>query len=217
MDRLLITGTGYSGTTYMHTLFQHLGCDSAHEEFSIAIPKFAHDIVISWEALTVIKTLPDDVKVAHQFRHPLKVIRRILGSFDDNLRTPNISHYNTCRLGESIGALPKDKSSRIKLACELYVRWHKAITKYQKSLSPKLFLGLPSDKTMTYKIEDIDTEIYRLRNFINANWSDESIQEALSSIPKNTYTKVGWFNLYDDVNIEHLTTEVQNYICELEY
>lgn len=70
---------------------------------------------------------------------------------------------------------------------------------------------------MRYRIEDIDKEIYRIRDFISADWKDGSLEWAVGKLSKKTHTKKGTFDMLEDVTFDRLTPELQEHIKILGY
>lgn len=81
--RLLITGTGRSGTFYVHRLLQNLGLDATHEIlYGPGGPSTwpaDRDAESSWLAVPYLDDVPDDVLIVHQVRDPIEVGRSFLG------------------------------------------------------------------------------------------------------------------------------------------
>ena len=210
MDNLLITGLPYSGTTYMWKLFKLLGCNAGHEEYGPHMKKCGkkktlQPIEISWEAFPILNKVPSNIKIIHQVRNPLLVVRRLLGALAmgvAGIQQRLLPYYSkTCN--QSLTP-PESFEDRIIYVCELYCLWNKHITDYQNI-------------HMRYRIENIDAEIYRIRDLIGANWKDESIKWALNKLSKNTHTKKGIFDMFEQVTFDKLTPELQVYIKILGY
>lgn len=82
--RILVTGTGRSGTVYTSRVLRALGLDATHE--SIYGPRTKHpewpaerQAEVSWMAVPFLGHLPPGTLVVHQVRDPIEVARSFLG------------------------------------------------------------------------------------------------------------------------------------------
>lgn len=88
--RLIVTGCGRSGTQWTAAFLQRVGLRGMHESaFSVAVERDGpltaeeiggrwgaeRDFDCSWLAAPMLRNLPDDFVVWHQFRNPFKVAR----------------------------------------------------------------------------------------------------------------------------------------------
>jgi hypothetical protein len=83
MTKILVTGTGRSGTTFAATTLLKLGISAGHERiYQIGRkgpdwPKHDH-VEVSWAAPRFRADWPEDVTVLHLVRHPLRTVESYL-------------------------------------------------------------------------------------------------------------------------------------------
>jgi len=82
--KILVTGTGRSGTTFVATTLQHLGISASHEQvYQLGArkhkewPKQDH-VEVSWAAPKFRSSWPEDMTILHLVRHPLRTIESYL-------------------------------------------------------------------------------------------------------------------------------------------
>jgi hypothetical protein len=80
----VVTGCARSGTAYMAAVFSRLGLSCGHEVvFGPRTRRFdgfgGQHGDSSWLAAPFLAQLPDDTLILHRVRHPLKVVRSLLG------------------------------------------------------------------------------------------------------------------------------------------
>jgi hypothetical protein len=223
MNKLLVVGTGRSGTTYLNTLMRALGLNVRIEGITPNRNGFQHQVEIAHGAVGRIPQLPKDYCVAHQVRHPLKVIRRFLFTFFQNpsfVDSPIIFYNQT--FPEHPLPAPPPISRNIEIVCEYYCRWNK--------LAESNMAKLPSERIHKYKVENIDTEIFNLYRLMDLEINEPFIKRVMANIGKNVHTrhddipmesaKRPWIEgngLFEHIGFDDVTPELQDYILELGY
>ena len=178
---------------------------------------FENDVEVSWTAGGVLNGIPNDVRVAHLFRHPLPVIRRFLYMFFFNPAYIDaaITYHNMC-FPQYTFKTPLDVTKNIEIVCEFYCRWNKVIQ----------FSGVDH----TFKIEDIHDELDNILGLMELDVSEIDRVAGLILTPKHTnsavsiiqdsvhfYPQIVGDGLYTHINYEDLTPELQDYTLELGY
>lgn len=219
MHRLLITGVGRSGTTYMYELLGRFGVSIRKEGLTPYSMLFQNDVEISWPAGGILLGIPKNVRIAHLFRHPLLVIRRFLYMFFFNPAYIDgaIIYHNMC-FPQYAFKTPLDVTKNIEIACEFYCRWNKTIQSH------------PHGIDHTFKIEDIHRELDNILALMDLDVPEIDKVAGLLLTPKHTNTAVGLIQdfvhfypqikgdgLYSDIHYDDLTLELQDYTLELGY
>lgn len=83
MKKLLITGCGRSGTSFIAKVLRHVGLNATHETlfglYRHTWPPQREGAEASWLAVPYLEKLPEDVTVFQQIRNPLDVARSLIG------------------------------------------------------------------------------------------------------------------------------------------
>jgi hypothetical protein len=183
MLKLIITGCGRSGTKYISGLLTKAGVLCGHEVvFSEQMARTGQfqerpdgmHAEASWLAAGVIDRLDESVKIVHQVRNPVRVIRSMSGvrSF--------IRHSDFCTfIYGKLGGLKKSKVVKrddryLDMCMEFWVRWNK----------------LAEDASYrTFRVEDVNLELAsELCNHVRETKA-EDVYLALEQTPTTTNTR----------------------------
>ncbi|MEW6197318.1 MAG: glycosyltransferase [Planctomycetota bacterium] len=194
MAKFLVLATPRAGTAYTAELFSGLGLECPHEgRFGLEtdVPGFlaAPDGTgeSSWLAVPFVGQLPADVRVLHQTRHPLAVIKSLLQIQFVDLDAAGNPIREGLRRKFTRFALKHcpqllEYTSHLERAAWFYYHWNRRIEATR-----------PPGQILRYRLEDLDIGLLRrLLDFIGvdpARFSDEQLQERLSSVPTDTNTK----------------------------
>lgn len=194
MAKFLVLATPRAGTAYTAQLLSDLGLECPHEgRFGLEtdVPGYlaAPDGTgeSSWLAVPFVGQLPADVRILHQTRHPLAVIKSLLQIQFVDLDAAG----NPVRLGLrrkftrfALKHCPQllEYPSHLERAAWFYYHWNRRIEACR-----------PPGEILRYRIEDLGIGLLRrLLEFIGvdpARFTDEQLQERLSSVPTDTNTK----------------------------
>lgn len=173
--RLLITGTGRSGTAYVCRLLQGLGIDASHEDLykprTTRPPEWpdGRRAEVSWMAAPFLSDLPQGTLVLHQTRNPLEVARSFLGRvlFHHGDRTP---YSDFLRRHEPDVFRPRRVPVRF---MRYYVAWNLRIEEYAD---------------FRHRLEDLNDPAYlrRVLELVGASRSEQEIKDVLQSISLKT-------------------------------
>lgn len=76
--KIIVTGTGRSGTTFLATTLQHLRINATHEGIyggpNKRVPPWRGQVEVSWAALLYREKWPPGATILHLVRHPLRTI-----------------------------------------------------------------------------------------------------------------------------------------------
>lgn len=165
-DRLVITGTGRSGTRYMSELLTKLGLSVSHQA---AFHERFDGGLIEWEkhvgdssglAAPFVQHLPETVLVIHQVRHPAKVIRSLLR----NGHVPGTAPHNPAvqRYADHVPQMFEENDLVLR-ACLLWVHWNRLVKKI--ALQPNY---------LQHRVEDTNQEfLTKVLGFFGLPWNAE--------------------------------------------
>lgn len=168
---ILITGCGRSGTSYIVLLLKMLGLRAVHEGKSKKWPRndglWFHS---SWYEAVRCKDYPI---VLHQVRNPLKVVASCKfipeKSYTWPVKRSVLEKHFGVTLVES-----NTVRNRYQNAMLWWTYWQRLIEPYE------MFF---------YKIEDIDSEIWRILDAAGISRSKDVVENALRSISRNVNNK----------------------------
>ena len=194
MQKYLIVATPRSATAFTARLLSNLGLNCGHEKhfgLDTHLSQFLNCEGIvgdsSWLAVPFLNQLPKDVKILHQTRHPLKVIRSLLElqflDFDvvgrpvrDGLRR----RFTEFAMEHCPGVL--EYNSNFERAAWFYYHWNRKID--AQRTDRELF---------RYNVDHFDTELLRqLLSFIgvdSSKFTNEQLSNQLVDVPKNLNAK----------------------------
>lgn len=175
--RLIVTGTGRSGTRYISKVLTRLGVKCGHENvFSIhgvQIPPEGMRADASWLAGPFLHQMnPEQITIAHQLRDPFKVIGSLVS-------VPGLLQKPLSAYGEFISRifpLIWDKGYNLSLfergAC-FFLSWSQMIAE---------------SRNFTWKVEDVHIPTLQLilGRIFEIDVSCEEVHAALEAVPKNT-------------------------------
>lgn len=194
MAKFLVLATPRAGTAYTAELLSGLGLECPHEgRFGLEtdVPGYlaAPDGTgeSSWLAVPFVGQLPADVRILHQTRHPLAVIKSLLQiQFVDldaagNPVRPGLRRQFT-RFALKHCPQLLEYPSHLERAAWFYYHWNRRIEACR-----------PPSEILRYRIEDLGIGLLRrLLEFIGvdpARFTDEQLRERLSGVPTDTNTK----------------------------
>jgi hypothetical protein len=176
MKRFLVTGCPRSGTGYAAALFRALGVRCGHE--NVFAPDEAlgrrpvdwngYDGEASWLAAPLLPL--EDIVVLHQVRHPLDVIRsivgiRFLGAQHSEVAVP---FRNVVRRYAPEVFAPNTEAERAALLWQI---WNAKAEAWA---------------ALTYRLEDLDAELlHRLARLVELELSEEQAKSAVASTPRD--------------------------------
>lgn len=194
MAKFLVLATPRAGTAYTAELLSGLGLECPHEgRFGLEtdVPGYlaAPDGTgeSSWLAVPFVGQLPADVRILHQTRHPLAVIKSLLQiQFVDLDAAGNPVRQGLRRKFTrfAVKHCPQllEHPSHRERAAWFYYHWNRRIEATR-----------PPGQVLRYRIEDLDLGLLRrILEFIGvdpARFSDEQLQQRLSAVPTDTNTK----------------------------
>lgn len=209
MNNLLIACCPRTGTVYTTKLFEYLGVPAGHEFMrpdlhGMEARYYFHKIVeVSYGAVTNLERVKKPYKMAIQYKHPLLVVRRF--AHVATVHKKGIEEYTDL---VSPGLL-KGRNI-IDKACMMYYNWYR--------IAEEFMAQMPPEDTHRFKIEDINTEIFRLLELVGVERDREATMKVIEGIPTNTNTKKGMYqDAFADLKFEDLTDYMQDYILELGY
>lgn len=169
--RILITGTGRSGTFFVHRLFQSLGLKATHEiVYGPGVhSSWPEDVKLeaSWLAVPRLNRLPEGTLVLHQVRNPVLVGRSFLGRdfFKPGDRQTPYMRF----VSEHEPSVYQLKDPRIRFM-RYYLTWNRAVEKHAG---------------FRYRVEDLDHQlIEHILGELGLERSHEEIANALSQTSK---------------------------------
>jgi len=173
--RLLVAGTGRSGTAYIHQLFDALGVDSSHE--GIYGPRgperWPADRLVesSWLSVPYLGDLPTQTVVVHQVRNPIKVGRSFLGRTFFKRKDAATPYSRFVREHEPSVFEAKDARHRF---IRYYVAWNLRVERHA---------------AFRYAVEDVDEDLVeRLLALLGIERPRSEIQAALDVTSRTANT-----------------------------
>lgn len=191
MTRILVTGCGRSGTQFIAKVLSFCGLRCRHERVygadSVEYNRDKlgmlfdcrwrdHDAECSWLAAPYLDTLPEDVVVWHQLRHPLKILRCWVG------------HRLVIRTSEAAGRFishhlpeclpPATEFPEAELAIRYVLRWHEMIEDWGRA---------HADRYQRYRVEALGS-VFLGSLLLSAGYPNRytEAQEALAgAVPKD--------------------------------
>lgn len=172
----IITSCPRSGTLYITRLLQALDIPTRHESVYGIKPQSADPSIgeVSWAAAAFLNTLPDTAPIIHLTRSPQDTISSAVAVWS---RVPDndATRLHTKVVDQFCPGLPH--TDRVRRETAFYFKWHALI---QDSATNKNYLR--------YRIEDIDTALPQILHFLSIKRTEDQIQRALATVPKNTNT-----------------------------
>lgn len=194
MSKYLVVATPRSGTAYTARVLSRLGLDCGHERhlgLAPQLPAFLEAAGTlgesSWLAVPFVDQMPADVRVLHQVRNPLKVIRSMLELQFFDLDAAGQSRRVGARRAFTELALqhcPQVLAYKTELerTAWFYYHWNHRIEAHSAQR-----------EILRVRLEDFDAQrLGELLRFIGvdpARWTEAQLTAELAAIPRDTNTK----------------------------
>jgi len=194
MSKYLVVATPRSGTAYTARVLSRLGLDCGHERhlgLAPQLPAFLEAAGTlgesSWLAVPFVDQMPADVRVLHQVRNPLKVIRSMLELqfFDlDAAGQPRRVGPRRAFTEFALRHCPQVLAYKTELerSAWFYYHWNRRIEAHGAQR-----------EILRVRLEDLDAQrLGALLRFIGVDatrWTEEQLAAEFAAIPRDTNAK----------------------------
>lgn len=197
--RLVITGTGRSGTGYISELLRASGVPCGHEQVFTCVGRERRPFLLADASWMAAAELPIRWPVLHQVRNPLDVINSLVGIrfFSDRTDSP----YRRFARRHETGLI----GDEVHDAMVWYVAWNERIEPHA---------------TFRYRIEDMDAALVRAIGDaggldIDLRRAEEAIASASPTTNSRERAELGWEDLPGGPLLDRLRGVARRYGYEI--